>query len=99
MTVMITVDVKNQTPENYDAMLKFLAGYARTAPGFILHSAFAAADGSWRVVEMWESTEHANQFFRDHVVPNLPPGVRPKRHVQELHSLVTRYNGPVKQEC
>jgi hypothetical protein len=45
-------------------------------------------EGGWRVIELWETKEAANQFFAKHVAPNLPPGIRPKRTVQELHSLV-----------
>lgn len=90
MSVLITVDVKNQTQENYDRMLQMLENVARQSPGFIAHCAYADDDGAWRVVEMWETIADANRFFAEHVAPNLPPGVRPKRHVQALHSLITR---------
>ena len=88
MSVLITVDVKNQTAQGYDQMLAVLADCARKSPGFVVHSAYADDSGAWRVVEIWETLEDANRFFAQHVAPHLPPGVRPKRHVQQLHSLV-----------
>jgi quinol monooxygenase YgiN len=87
MPIMITAEVKGQTQEGYDHMLVALAESIKQAPGFILHTAHPV-DGGWRVIEVWESKETANQFFAKHVAPNLPPGIRPKRTLQELHSLV-----------
>jgi hypothetical protein len=37
-----------------------------------------------------ESVAQANQYFAKNVAPNLPPGIHPKRSVQELHNLLTR---------
>jgi hypothetical protein len=88
MAVLLTAEVSGQTQQGYDGMLQFLAESIKVAPGFILHTAHAV-EGGWRVIEIWETKEAANQFFAKHVAPNLPPGVRPKRTVQELHSLVT----------
>jgi hypothetical protein len=39
---------------------------------------------------VWESKADANQYFAKFVAPNLPPGIHPKRSVEELHSLLTR---------
>jgi hypothetical protein len=90
VSVLISVDVKNQTPEGYDSMLPILVDLARKAPGFIVHCAYETEDGAWRVIEIWETKSDANRFFADHVAPNLPPGVRPKRQVHELHSVIRR---------
>jgi quinol monooxygenase YgiN len=87
MAVMITAEVKGQTQQGYDGMLRALEVPLKSAPGFIMHTAFPVEDG-WRVIEVWESKDAANQFFAKAVAPNLPPGIRPKRSVQELHSLV-----------
>jgi len=87
MAVLMTAEVSGQTQQGYDGMLQFLAESIKVAPGFILHTAHPV-EGGWRVIELWETKEAANQFFAKHVAPNLPPGVRPKRTVQELHSLV-----------
>jgi hypothetical protein len=87
MAVLMTAEVAGQTQQGYDGMLQFLAESIKVAPGFILHTAHPV-EGGWRVIEVWETKEAANQFFAKHVAPNLPPGIRPKRTVQELHSLV-----------
>ena len=87
MAVLITAEVKGQTQQGYDGMLGFLAEAIKKAPGFILHTAHPV-EGGWRILEVWESKADADQFFAKNVAPNLPPGIRPKRSVQELHSLV-----------
>jgi hypothetical protein len=88
MAVMIIAEVAGQTQQGYDGMLAVLAERIRAAPGFISHTGFPV-EGGWRVMELWQTKEQANQFFAKNVVPHLPPGIRPKRSVQELHSLVT----------
>jgi quinol monooxygenase YgiN len=87
MTVLVTAEVAGQTQQGHDGMLGALAGSIRAAPGFVLHTAHPV-EGGWRVIEVWEKKDAANQFFATHVAPNLPSGIRPKRTVQELHSLV-----------
>jgi hypothetical protein len=90
MPVLVTAQVENQTEALYDGMLSLLAAQLKQAEGFVMHSAHRAADsGQWRVLEVWETKAHADKFFAWFVAPNLPPGVRPKRSVVELHSLVT----------
>jgi len=84
---MVTAEVAGQTETGYDGMLGMLEQYLTAAPGFILHTAYPI-EGGWRVVEIWESKEAANRFFADNVHPNLPPGIRPVRTFQELHSLI-----------
>lgn len=69
-------------------MLGKLEDGLKQAPGFVLHTAHPIEQG-WRIIEVWESMDYANQFFAKHVHPNLPPGIKPKRSFQELHSLVT----------
>ena len=88
MAVLITADVPGQTQEGYDRMLATLTPLLRQAKGFIAHGAGPDGDG-WRVFEIWESQEDATQFFAKYIHPNLPPGVKPRRSVLELHSLVT----------
>lgn len=88
MAILVSAVVPNQTAEKYDGMLVHLADLIKAAPGFILHGSHPA-DGGWRVYEVWDTREHSDQFFAKFVVPNLPPGIHPKRSYQELHSLVT----------
>lgn len=89
MSILVTVQVENQTEALYDGMLSVLAAPLRQAEGFVMHSAHRAPTGEWRVHEIWQSKRQADEFFSRFVAPNLPPGVRPKRSVVELHSLVT----------
>lgn len=89
MAVLVTAEVSGQTQQSYDGMLDVLGPQIRQSPGFVLHAAFPV-EGGWRVIEVWDSKTHADQFFAKSVAQNLPPGIRPKRSVQELHSLVSR---------
>lgn len=88
MAVLVTAEVQGQTQQGYDGMLGKLEEGLKQAPGFVLHTAYPIDQG-WRIIEVWESMDDANQFFAKHVHPNLPPAIKPKRSFQELHSLVT----------
>jgi hypothetical protein len=87
MAVVITTENPGQTQAGYEGMLNQLEPVIKASPGFIFHSAFPV-EGGWRVIEVWASKADATNFFAKYVVPNLPPGVKPKRTIQELHSLV-----------
>lgn len=87
MPVMMTADVAGQTAPGYDQVLVLVDKAVRNAPGFVLHTSHAV-DGGWRVIEVWESKAQADAFYVAHIVPLLPPGIRPKRRYQELHGLV-----------
>lgn len=87
MAVLVTAEAPGQTQQGYDGMLAALDAQLRQAPGFILHTAYPV-EGGWRILEVWESKAQANDWYAKKVAPNLPPGVHPKRAVQELHSLV-----------
>lgn len=89
MAVLVTAEVSSQTEAGYDGMLAMLGDPIRQAKGFIAHFAAPVADG-WRVMELWETQDDANQFFARYVHPNLPPGVKPKRTFLALHSLLQR---------
>lgn len=89
MAVLVIAEVPGQTQEGYDGLFVALAGTLKQAQGFILHTAHPVA-GGWRIVEIWNSKAEANEFFAKAVAPNLPPGIHPKRSVQELHSLLER---------
>jgi hypothetical protein len=87
MAVLVTADVPGQTQDKYDRMLDALGPALRQAKGFIAHGAGPSPDG-WKTFEIWESQEDATQFFAKYVHPNLPEGVKPKRTLLELHSLM-----------
>ena len=89
MAVLVIADVEGQTPEMYDGMLAQLGEALRGARGFISH--LAGPNGaSWRVIEVWETKEDATKFFAEVVHPNLPPGVKPRRSLHEVHALLTK---------
>jgi hypothetical protein len=87
MTVLISAEVKGQTQLGYDSMLNMLGSVLKSTPGFILHTSHPI-EGGWRVIEIWQSKEAADQFFVRNVVPHLSKGIRPKRTVQRLHGYV-----------
>jgi hypothetical protein len=89
MAILITALVPGQTAEGYDAALAVLRPLLDQAPGFIAHGAGMSPEG-WRVFEVWETQEAATSFFANHIRPQLPPGVTPKRTYLGLHSLVLR---------
>jgi hypothetical protein len=89
MPVLMIADVEGQTPEMYDGMLAQLAEPMRRAKGFISHVAGPNGNG-WRVIEVWETKEDATKFFAEAIHPNLPPGVKPRRAIHEVHALVTK---------
>ena len=89
MAVLVIADVEGQTPEGYNGMLAQMAEPMRRAKGFISHLAGPNGD-RWRVIEVWETKEDATKWFAEVVQPNLPPGVKPRRSLHEVHALVTK---------
>lgn len=89
MAVIVTAEVPGQTTEGYDGMMGALGPLLRDAKGFIAHGAGPDGDG-WHVFEIWETAADATDFFAKYIQPNLPPGVKPKRTLRELHNLVMK---------
>lgn len=89
MAVMVIAEVPGQTREGFAHIMKALESELRQAPGFILVTGFPV-DGSWQTVEVWETAKDATQFFATFVHPNLPAGLKPKRKIHELQTLVTK---------
>lgn len=84
MAVLVISEIKGQTAQGYDGMVADMGSVIRDAPGRLLHASHATEDG-WRVIEAWESRELATAWFAQHVVPRLPPGIKPRRTFQNLH--------------
>jgi hypothetical protein len=87
MAVLVIAEVQGQTQELYDGMIAKLGPALEQAKGFIAHGA-GPAGSVWRVFEVWETHTDATKFFATHVYPNLPPGVKPKRTIVPLHTLM-----------
>ena len=93
MAILMTADVPGQTEAGYRPMLIALEDALRSAPGFVMHVAHPV-EGGWRVIEVWQTKGDSDRFYAQHVAPSLPPGIRPKRHTQELASLVALLSEP-----
>lgn len=89
MAVAISADVLGQTQEGYEDTIRALGATLKQAPGFIMHFGHPI-EGGWRVVEVWESSRDASEWFAKYVRPNLPPDIKPQRHVRELHTLIRK---------
>ncbi|MFI0849419.1 hypothetical protein [Mesorhizobium sp. IMUNJ 23232] len=87
MPVMMISETENQTEEGYNSLLGKVSDPLKQAPGFVLHMSHATPQG-WRVIEVWESRDHAAAFFAAHIAPKLPAGLRPKLTFQPLHDIV-----------
>jgi len=87
----MAVLVRHRSPElslaQYDEISPPIVEKLKLQPGFVLHVAFEDSQG-FCVAEIWESQEDATQFFAKYIHPNLPEGIKPKRTLLELHSLV-----------
>ena len=88
MAVLITAEVPGQTKEGYEGVLAAVGPLLKNAKGFIAHGAAMTADGC-RSFEIWETQEDATQFFANYIRPNLQEGIKPKRSILELHTLIT----------
>ncbi|MGO9487516.1 MAG: hypothetical protein ACLQBB_00630 [Solirubrobacteraceae bacterium] len=80
--------------EIYDAVTAELDIASRHPVGLISHAA-GEVDGSWQIVEIWESEGYAQRFDRERMVPAIeavtgspPPGDAPTVGYT-LHQLVT----------
>ena len=67
MAVAMIVDNPNGSKDLYER-IRELVGLERPAGG-ICHLAGPGPDGGWRVIELWETEEHARRFFEERVVP------------------------------
>ena len=88
MAIGLIFEVPGVTQEQYDAASQQVdAGGAMT--GCLVHVA-GPMEGGWRVIEVWESKEDADRFFRERLQPVLGrvgiPVIEPK--VFPVHTLV-----------
>ncbi len=89
MPVLMIGEVPNLTEEIYAGMVGQLMPLMRASEGFISHAGGPSPTGGWRVVEVWESEEDGQTWFRENVEPNLPPNVVPNRQYFPLHTAFT----------
>ena len=91
MAVLISSKVAGQTREGYESVLIAVKESIKMAPGFIMQTAHPVEDG-WSVIEVWNSKSEADTWFAKYVVPNIPPGIHPKRSYQELFNVITPFD-------
>jgi hypothetical protein len=88
MAIAMLFEVPGLTPEQYDAVAREVS---LPAPGQIFHLA-GPMEGGWRVLEVWESQEAADTFYRERLGQALQKNagitdVQPK--VFQVHNIVS----------
>jgi hypothetical protein len=88
MAVAMMVDNPEGSQELYDRIRSQL-GLEKPAGG-IFHAAGPSPNGGWRVIELWQSEEEAERFFKERFVPALEalglPGLPPPREFWPIHN-------------
>ena len=64
MAIALVFDTPGMTQAQYDQVRTEVLPDNRPPAGMLYHVTGPAADG-WRVVEVWESQEAADRFFRE----------------------------------
>jgi len=64
MTTGIVAEFNNLDERRYERVNELLNLYQNPPKGLLLHSA-GPIPGGWRVVDIWESREAFDQFFKD----------------------------------
>lgn len=82
MTVAMLVDNPGGSREVYESVRKHI-DLERPAGG-ILHVAGPSPNGGWRVIEVWESEEHARRFVAERLRPALEAAGAPPPPVPEF---------------
>ncbi|MDQ6748054.1 MAG: hypothetical protein M3010_08135 [Candidatus Dormibacteraeota bacterium] len=72
MAVVVIANTGKGTPEDMERWDKMMRDVLPTEPGFIIHANGLQADGTHRVVQLWESRELFQAHFDKMVRPNLP---------------------------
>jgi hypothetical protein len=88
MAIAMMVDNPQGSQEVYERIRAEL-GLEKPAGG-IFHVAGPSPNGGWRVIEVWESEEEAERFFRERFVPALQAlgleGPPPPREFWPVHN-------------
>jgi hypothetical protein len=81
------------TREIYDAVNAKL-GADNPAEGLLMHSA-GEVNGTWQIVDVWESEEHYRRFDSERLTPAIqevagqaPPGAAPSVTVYEAYNVI-----------
>jgi hypothetical protein len=94
MAVLRIVQPPMVTPEVYDAVNAAAKVEESPPEGLLVHTA-GDVNGTWQIVDVWESEDHARRFDEDRLTPAIrevtgmdrPPG-SPEIALYELHTLI-----------
>jgi hypothetical protein len=88
VAVAMLIDNPEGSQEVYEQIRAHI-GLDKPAGG-IFHVAGPSPAGGWRVIEVWDSEEEAEQFFKERFVPALQalgiPGPPPPRQFWPVHN-------------
>jgi len=91
MAVAMMVDNPGGSREVYEEIRAHL-GLEKPAGG-IFHVAGPSPTGGWRVIEVWESEEAAEEFLRERFMPALEElglsGPPPRRELWPVHNAMS----------
>jgi hypothetical protein len=90
VAVALLVENAEGSQETYERVRRRLG--SQKPSGGIFHIAGPSPNGGWRVVEVWESREEADRFFREQYIPALrDAGVRrlPRRELWPVHAAMS----------
>ncbi len=77
MTVIMNTEIPGADASFIDGMRAAgVVDAISKAPGFVSHISGASGSG-YRVIEVWESRDAHQDWYDNHIAPNLPPGVEP----------------------
>src|SRR5204863_9953527 len=71
MAIMAVFDAPEMTKAQYDALRPVVNWEQQHPDGVILHSCAFDAQGGLHVVDLWESAEKLDMFFRDRLGPGF----------------------------
>ncbi len=92
MAIALVMEFSGVGSAEYDGALRELDLDNNPADGALLHLAGPSLDGSWRVVDVWESQAKFDTFYHDRLSSALQNNGfvnRPKIAVFELHNSLT----------
>jgi hypothetical protein len=99
MAIAMMVDNPNGSEDVYERV-RGLLGVEKPAGG-ILHVAGPSPNGGWRVIEIWESEEEAQQFFQERLMPAVEAvggPMPPAPQVWPVHNLIAEPEKPATTE-
>jgi hypothetical protein len=77
MAIAMMVDNPEGTREVYERVRSLLG--VESPAGGVLHIAGPSPNGGWRVIEVWDSAEDAERFFKERLLPAVEAVGAPAR--------------------